>query len=224
MPVDPPTLTQPPAPGRSAVSAAARAYEHTKLAILRGVLAPGAAISEGSICADLGVSRTPVHEAFLRLAAEGWLSLESRKGAVVRPLSPSEAEDVLQMREAVEASAAARAIADGRIADVLPALRELIERQVPTVGAKDVDTFVELDEAFHLGVVRASGNPIAVHFSEYIRDRQQRLRHQLIRVRTEQMGPALEHHRLLADALEAGDPAGYAATLHEHVALHRGAL
>src|ERR1700758_5741009 len=97
-------------------SAAERAYEHTKRAIIRGDLAAGTMTSELLICQQLGLSRTPVHEAFLRLAAEGLLSLESRKGAVVRPMSPSEARDVLEMREAVEAMAATRGVADGAAA------------------------------------------------------------------------------------------------------------
>ena len=100
-----PTASQPAA---DLASAAERAYEHTKLAIIRGDLAPGTMISEGLICERLGISRTPVHEAFLRLDAEEFLTLASRKGAVVRPISPREALDVLEMREAVEASAAAR--------------------------------------------------------------------------------------------------------------------
>src|ERR1700759_4873918 len=86
-------------------SAAERAYEKTKQAIIRGELAPGTMTSELLVGQQLGISRTPVHEAFLRLAAEGLLTLESRKGAVVRPMSPSEARDVLEMREAVEGSA-----------------------------------------------------------------------------------------------------------------------
>src|SRR6201995_5477722 len=67
----------------AAVSAAEHAYQATKGAIIRGDLAPGTMTSELLVCQQLDLSRTPVHEAFLRLAAEGLLSLESRNGAVV---------------------------------------------------------------------------------------------------------------------------------------------
>lgn len=233
-------------------SAATLAYQHTKDAIIRGDLPGGASISEVTVCKGLGLSRTPVHEAFLRLAAEDLLTLEPRKGAVVRPMPPNEAEDVLQMREAIEAASARRTIADGNAADAAPALDEALRRQAEALGrpvdAPGNDTaasepraddatpamggpgpeaiadFVAADDAFHTAVVSASRNPIAAHFTALLRDRQQRLRHQLMRVRPAQLAPALEQHRRLAEALSAEDPDGYATLLSEHVAMHRGIL
>jgi DNA-binding GntR family transcriptional regulator len=206
-------------PGDSA-SAAERAYEYTKRAIIRGELAAGTMTSELLVCQQLGISRTPVHEAFLRLAADGLLSLESRKGAVVRPMSPSEARDVLEMREAVEAAAAARVIAEGCPPDLMTVLRDLLSAQERALAEGDSDAFVEADDAFHTAVVTASRNSIAAHFTRFLRDRQQRLRHQLFRVRPDQFAAVLQQHGLLADALEAGDAARYTELLAEHVAGH----
>src|SRR5699024_2319259 len=194
--------------------------------IIRGDLAGGASISEVTVCKDLGLSRTPVHEAFLRLAAEDLLTLEPRKGAIVRPMQPSEAEDVLRMREAIEAASARRAIDDGTAADAAPALDDALRRQAAALyGPADaIAAFVAADDAFHSAVVAASRNPIAAHFTALLRDRQQRLRHQLMRIRPEQLAPALEQHRLLAEALADEDADRYAALLSEHVAMHRGIL
>jgi DNA-binding GntR family transcriptional regulator len=208
----------------TSISAAERAYEHTKQAIIRGDLPGGAAISEGVVCQELGISRTPVHEAFLRLAAEELLTLESRKGAVVRPMSPSEAADVLEIREAIESAAAARVVADGRTDDVVPILRTLLDLQAAAVEDGDVPQFVEVDDDFHTAVVVASRNPVAVHFTRLLRDRQQRLRHQLMRVRPDQLVSSLDQHRALADAIAAADAPRYAEVLRAHVASHRGAL
>ncbi len=208
----------------STTAASDRAYDHVKRAIIRGDLPGGTAISENALCQEIGVSRTPVHEAFLRLAAEDLITLESRKGAVVRPMSPNEAADVLEMREAIESTAAARVVRDGRAADVGPALLAVLGEQQHAVADGDVDRFVELDAEFHGAVIGASRNGIAVMFARTLRDRQQRLRHQLMRLRPEQLQASLDDHRALAAALEAGDAARYAAVLHEHVASHRGAL
>ncbi len=221
----PPSVPVPP-------SAADRAYQHTKDAIIRGELPGGTALSEVTVCSELGLSRTPVHEAFLRLAAENLLTLASRKGALVRPMAPSEAADVLEMREAVEASAARRAIADGRAAEAAPALDKALRRQerALTAGRSDppdaaaIKAFVAADDAFHTAVVAASRNPIALHFTGLLRDRQQRLRHQLMRVHPDQLRPALDQHRRLAAALAAGDADGYASVLSEHIAMHQGIL
>jgi DNA-binding GntR family transcriptional regulator len=201
-------------------SAAERAYESTKRAVIRGDLAAGTMTSELLICQQLGLSRTPVHEAFLRLASEGFLSLESRKGAVVRPISPNEARDVLEMREAVEAMAAARVIADGATADLARALQDLLAAQEQAMENRDADAFAETDDAFHTAIVAASRNAVAAHFTRFLRDRQQRLRHQLFRVRPEQFAAVLRQHRQLAAALTDGDAGRYRALLAEHVANH----
>jgi DNA-binding GntR family transcriptional regulator len=208
----------------TAPAASERAYEHVKRAIIRGDLPGGTAISENALCQEIGVSRTPVHEAFLRLAAEDLLTLESRKGAVVRPMSPNEAADVLEMREAIESTAATRVVTDGRAPEVAPRLQALLQEQEAAVAAGDVDAFIEVDAAFHGAVIEASRNAIAVRFSRTLRDRQQRLRHHLMRLRPEQLQQSLDDHRALAAALASGDATRYARLLSAHVASHRGAL
>jgi len=211
-------------PSDDSPSAAERAYEHTKDAIIRGELEPGAMISESLICDALGISRTPVHEAFLRLGTEGFLTLASRKGAVVRPMSPQESLDVLEMREAVESSAASRVISEGRAGELAAQLQEVLGRQHAALEAGELDGYAAADDDFHTAVVAASRNPIAIHFARMLHDRQQRLRHQLYRVAPEQIATALAQHHQLADALSAGDAAAYRSVLLEHVSLHRGAL
>ncbi|WP_439691189.1 GntR family transcriptional regulator [Curtobacterium sp. SP.BCo] len=218
-------MSIPDTPANSTGQAASdRAYEHVKRAIIRGDLPGGTAVSENALCQEIGVSRTPVHEAFLRLAAEDLLSLESRKGAVVRPMSPNEAADVLEMREAIESTAATRVVTDGRVSDVAPSLRAVLAEQEQAVATGDVDRFVEADADFHGAVIGASRNAIAVMFARTLRDRQQRLRHHLMRLQPSQLQASLEDHRALAAALEAGDAARYAEVLSAHVASHRGAL
>jgi DNA-binding GntR family transcriptional regulator len=214
-------MTPAPKPSADATaSAAERAYEHTKSAIIRGELAAGTMTSELLVAQQLGISRTPAHEAFLRLAAEGLLSLESRKGAVVRPMSPNEARDVLEMREAVEAMAAARVIADGCPPELITDLQELLAIQANAIAVRDSGGFVDADDAFHTAIVMASRNEVAAHFTRFLRDRQQRLRYQLFRVRPEQFTAVLEQHRDLARALDDGDAGRYRALLAGHVAGH----
>lgn len=205
-------------------SAAHRAYDYVKAAVIRGQFATGSLISEGMVCEQLSLSRTPVHEAFLRLASENWLQLLSRKGAVVRPMAPRESEDVLEMREAIESSAAERVIREERIPELQPLLSDLLDAQAAAIEGDDVDGFIVADDAFHSAIVEASGNRIAVDFMARLRDRQQRLRHQLIRIRPSQLELALREHRQLVDALARGDAPQYSSVLHQHVSSHRGVL
>jgi DNA-binding GntR family transcriptional regulator len=212
-------------PISSGPGAAERAYAFTKNQILRGELAGGELLSEGRISAALAISRTPVHEAFLRLDAERLLTLSSRKGAVITAMPAGEASDILQMREAIEGSAAERVAATARDPRHLAAaLAPILERQRAALDSTDIDTFVEADDDFHSAVVELSGNRIAAHFHDLLRDRQQRLRHQVFAVSNAQLQPAFEEHGQLSARLLAHDAAGYREVLHCHIGRHQGAL
>src|SRR3954465_8181531 len=96
-------------------TATSRAYDHLKQAILDRAYPGGALLSEGEVAAQVGVSRTPVREALLRLEPEGPVRLYPKRGALVLPASPQEITDVLETREVVETFSAAGA----RLARVL---------------------------------------------------------------------------------------------------------
>lgn len=74
--------------------------------IVRGELEPGVKIRQQEFAELLGVSRTPLREAFQRLEADGWVELRARRGAEVRPLTVAEAEEVFTMRVVLETAAA----------------------------------------------------------------------------------------------------------------------
>jgi DNA-binding GntR family transcriptional regulator len=205
------------------IPAAEHAYAHAKRRILSGEAPGGTLLSEAQLGTEIGVSRTPVHEAFLRLAAEGLLTLEPRRGAVVVPMSPREAQDVLDLREAIEATAAARVREGGGADDTLrSALEEALAEQRAAIASRDVERFVEADQWFHAAVVDASGNDLAGHFYGLLRDRQQRIRHQLFRVRPDTLGDSLADHEALLEALRSGGD--YPALLRTHIARNQGAL
>lgn len=197
--------------------AAQRAYSEIKLRIIRGDLVGGTWLSETTVCEELGLSRTPVHEAFLRLEAEELLSLQARKGAIVRAMSPSEVRDVIEMRETIETSCARRAIEGGALPAVLETLDDLVAEQERALEAGDTDAFVTADDAFHTAVVDAAGNPIASHFMRLLADRAQRLRYHAVRLNPEQLTPILHGHRELADALRASDADAYSAAMTRHL-------
>lgn len=205
--------------------AAERAYEHTKARIITGDLAGGQLISEAVIGEELGISRTPVHEAFLRLDAEQLLELVSRKGAIVRPVTPTERDDVLAMRRGIETSSAEQAFIKGGPSDKLAeALRENLEHQHTCVSAGDVTAFVAADDDFHALLIDASGNPIARHFYSQLRDRQQRLRNLLLRIDPSTLSASYADHRDLADRFIGGDRDGFLAGLNAHLDRYQGAI
>ncbi|MFC7656818.1 GntR family transcriptional regulator [Pseudonocardia benzenivorans] len=118
-----------PAPRRG--GAKLRALEYVKDRILTGDFRGGELISEGEVAAALGMSRTPVREAFLRLEAEGLLRLYPQRGALVVPVSPEEVRAVMEARLVIEhfaARAVCRRDATAR-AEVVTALGVQLDRQ-----------------------------------------------------------------------------------------------
>ncbi len=205
--------------------AAERAYQYTKSRILSGDVPGGRLLSEGEVAAELGISRTPVHEAFLRLDAEHLLAVSSRRGAAVVPMAPDEARDVLEMREAIELSTARRALAHGAPpAATLDAMRDNLRVQRDAAAAGDVEAFVEADGRFHAILVHASRNQTAQQFHGLLRDRQQRLRRQLLHVGPEEVASSLADHEAMLAAAERGDADEFCRLVGTHVRRHRGIL
>ena len=79
-------------------SAAQRAYDFIKWAILNSVIPSGQLITEGTLAQEVGVSRTPVREAMLRLEVEGLLTLLPKKGALITTYSRQDVEDGRALR------------------------------------------------------------------------------------------------------------------------------
>src|ERR1041384_3153739 len=94
--------------------------------VLDGTYAGGALITEGEISEAVGVSRTPVREAFLRLQAEGLLRLYPKRGALVGPGSAPEIDDVMETRGMIERFAVEKVIASGSHREVGARLRQAL--------------------------------------------------------------------------------------------------
>nr|WP_194239246.1 GntR family transcriptional regulator [Microbacterium sp. CBA3102] len=96
----------------SHASASEVAYHHLRAQILDGALLGGSMISEGMVANELGMSRTPVREAFLRLQGEGWLRLYPKRGAFVVEVRPHEREEIVRARVLLESDAVSRVSGD----------------------------------------------------------------------------------------------------------------
>jgi DNA-binding GntR family transcriptional regulator len=203
-------------------SAAGRAYRHVKELVLSGALSGGSAISEVALSRELEISRTPLHEAFLRLAAEGLLTLESRKGAIVVPPSPRESDDVIDMRLAIESACMRRVVNDAHAEQLARALRPILERQRDRLRAGDVDGYIDVDRVFHTTVILAARNPLATQFTHMLADRVARLRAQIFQNKPETLAQTLSEHEDLLDAVSVEDPGRYAELLNAHVERLRG--
>ena len=197
------------------MSAADRAYDFTKERILDGEFAQGRLIAEGEVSDAVGVSRTPVREAFLRLEAEGMLRLYPKRGALVVPISAADVEDVMETRLLIERFAIRRVIEldldlDGQLAAALAA-------QEQHAAAEDAVAFVDADREFHRVFVAATGNAIVLRTHDSLRDQQNRMGLAALGTSSDRMERILEQHRAIVAAVRQRDAAEAEALIDHHL-------
>ncbi|WP_110693469.1 GntR family transcriptional regulator [Salinicola halophyticus] len=130
-------------------------YARVRDLLREGELMPGQRVSESEICGRFQVSRTPAREAIHRLLNEGFLTLGSGGRPVVAEIDIDRAEEIYDMREAIECLAARLAAKKARTNDLLE-LRRILEEQ--RAGSTSEADFLEINDRFHGCVYRISGN------------------------------------------------------------------
>jgi DNA-binding GntR family transcriptional regulator/anti-sigma regulatory factor (Ser/Thr protein kinase) len=134
------------------------AYRHLARDVLRGRWSPGETVSTYALAAELGMSRTPVAQAFKRLEAEGLVEVIPQVGSRIVGPNPGPVDELFALRAALEgaaAAAAARKISDAQL-DELEVTLERLERAA-AVG--DGLAYVELYEQFRARIVAAAAIP-----------------------------------------------------------------
>lgn len=201
------------------VSAATRAYRYAKERLLDGRFAAGTLLSENELARALGISRTPVREAFLQLEAEDLIELYPRRGALVKPIAPSEADDVLEARLLIERHCVVRVAegADaGELARLVGELRALVAEQERAL-VDGGDPFAVTDRALHRTIVSAAGNAVLTRQYDALRDRQQRIAATAVARDPSAVARFIAEHGRLADALERRDAAAAADLIAVHL-------
>ncbi len=179
-------------------------------------------LSENELAKELGISRTPVREAFLLLEAEGLLELYPRRGALVTPISPTEADDVLEARLLIEAHCAGAVTApnpelDAVLADAIARQERALEGDDDGEGGMVSHIFTVADRDFHETIVNFHGNPIFAHDFAALRDRQQRISANAVARSRERVQLFITEHRAIAAALAAGDGPRARTLVTEHL-------
>jgi len=150
-----------------------KAYQAIKDKVIKCEILPGEDISENDIAREIGISRTPVREALMRLEHEKFITIYPRKGIVVSNISIDIINDIFQIRQIVEPQILYEA------AKNLPLnwLKEM-RRKFETARDDEVDfrALVELDKEFHKYIINASGNAYLQRLMENIYDQNQRIR------------------------------------------------
>ncbi|MEV5873747.1 GntR family transcriptional regulator [Streptomyces sp. NPDC052101] len=195
--------------------AADRVYAHVKQGVLDRRYEGGTLLTEGELAEAVGVSRTPVREALLRLEVEGLIRLYPKKGALVLPVSAQEIADVVETRQLVEEHAARKAVPAPP--GLLDRLTELLELQKKQAAAGDLAGAAVTDRNFHAEIVRSGGNEILSRLYDRLRDRQLRMGVAVMHSHPDRIAKTLAEHEEILDALRAGDAEAAVEVVHRHV-------
>lgn len=182
-------------------------------AILHGELLPGEKLHAERLAEQLGVSPTPLREAFMRLAGEGLVVIEPQRGARVAPIGVEEAADIYELRLLLDPVALARSVeagaTDPRFADdVTSAHRRLTGRH------SSLAEYHDAHRAFHLALVSRCANERMLHQVGQLLDQSQRF-HAIGALSRRR--DAADEHRTLCDAVRAGDGERAVAVLRAHL-------
>jgi DNA-binding GntR family transcriptional regulator len=199
-------------------SLADKAYLAIRDRIVSLELAPGALIDERSLVDELGMSRTPVREALMRLAQERLVEVYPRRGMFVTGVDIRELARLSEVRAVLEPEAAR--LAAERATD---AEREDLAALGDEIAA--ADDLMSLDERIHRAVYRAAHNDLLATTLEQYYVLALRI-WSMAGERAQELEEAVDTHRALLEAIVDGDGGRAAETMRAHVenfeqAMHR---
>ena len=201
---------------RAVENLSARVYNQIKNLILGNEIMPGQKLHHQQLSERLGVSRTPIREALTRLVQEGYVSFLPNRGFTCKEIGMQEAEELYELREALEAFAVEKAIAT--LTDA--ALRQLRDK-MNAYGLDVQNRFTRerlvYDQDVHLAIAELTGNETLKNTLSHVFERI------VLKRRTDGLyDPARgiaahQEHLRLIEAMERRDAAGAVAVLRSHI-------
>lgn len=182
------------------------AYNAIRDAIRSNVFPPGYQAAEIEIARQLGMSRTPVHEAMARLQEDGLVRILPKKGIVIRALSPADIEEIYEVIIALEGAAAARLarMAEAERGPVVAILQQATEAMVAALDDDNLLQWAVADEDFHQALVTHSGNRRLMRMAGMVADQLHRARMFTLNLRALPVASSDEHQQII-EAIRRGD-------------------
>ena len=193
----------------------ADAYMRIKREIRANRMPPGYLAPEPEIAAGLGMSRTPVREALIRLEGEGLIELIPRRGARVLPLSAGDMREIYEILTALEPEAAASLAARNPSPEALAPLEDAVREMERALEKPDLDRWAEADDQFHRTLLMLHGNRRLSDYLGTLYDQAHRARMVTLRLRALPVKSTAEHREILTH-LSLGDSSGARRVFRAH--------
>lgn len=200
-------------PPQESLSRVENAYREVRQRILDNLWPPGHQVLEQSLAEELGMSRTPLREALVRLQQEGLVEVIPRHGMRVLPISPTDMRDIYQILTSLESLASELAAARQLSNEELAPLEAASAEMELALARDDLDAWARADEGFHRHLVALSGNRMLAELINNYWDRAHRARMVTLHLRPKPVNSTREHLELVA-AIRAGD-VSLARKIHE---------
>jgi DNA-binding GntR family transcriptional regulator len=213
----PSTPRGPGAAGRRAVERPGNlpdiAYDRFRRALRSGELKPGARLLEVSLAQSFGMSRTPVRQAMQRLQAEGLVMYAPPRGLCVATYSPAQIDELYEMREALEGTAARLAAQHAG-----PAEAAFLQTMAQAEGLlqEPPETIAEQNRRFHQAIHEATHNRHLLRAIGTMADALLLLGRTTLSV-PGRAAEARREHMAVADAIAMHDPAAAEAAARSHI-------
>ena len=185
-----------------------------------GELSAGDKLNEWSVAERLGVSRGPVREAFRALAETGLLRMEKNRGVFVRQVSIKEAEEIYEVRAALD-QLVGRRLAEIIRPEQLKELCVIVDGMEKAAAKQDVDAYYPLNLRFHDTLVRFTGNSKLLTTYRRIVNELNLYRRDALAGEKGNLLVSTREHKKIVDAIASGDPDRASRALHDHVAAGR---
>ncbi|PWC28620.1 GntR family transcriptional regulator [Teichococcus aestuarii] len=196
-------------------TAAGQAHARLKAMILDNLLPPGAQLLEGELALRLGLSRTPVREAMVRLEQEGLVAITPRHGMRVLPIAAADMREIYEVLTSLEPMAAELLARRPEPAAGLGRLEQACGAMEQALAAQDRPAWAEADEAFHLGLAELCGNRRLAGMVMQVWEQSHRARLFTLHQRPLPARSTAEHRRVL-EAIAAGEPERAHALYRRH--------
>ncbi len=189
-----------------------RAYREIRRRILDNDMPPNAQYLEQELADALGMSRTPVREALIRLSDERLVEVRPRHGARVLPVSVDDMREIYELMTELEALAARIVAERGLTRDELRKLEHIVSDMNAALDRENLLDWARHDELFHTMLVELAGNSRMSQVVSTFRDQAYRARMQTLKLRPKPV-ESNRDHAALVDAIRNRD-ADHAALIH----------
>jgi len=197
-------------------SVSTEVYERLKESVLDGTLPPGTRLVETHIAEQLGVSRSPVREAFLLLESDGLIVNKPNEGVLVRELSDEEIWEIYTARIVLEGYLA-RLAAERATAEDIERLHDALERLLDAVNRDDFPAAAKADFRLHRLIWHISGHELLYDILSKLEIQVRRFMNPQPRFWDDSLHNLFENHRDIVQAIADGDPQGARVQVERHI-------